>query len=190
MNSPTTEDLMQHADVLYRFAFSKVGDHHAAEDLVQDVLLAALKKAESFRGEALLSTWLLGIMKFKVIDHFRKAGRTPTARASAPLEDNDPLESLFDHNGSWKVDPNHGLDMLAHSPDTGTWHREVIERVRNCMDQLPERLRLLFGLREVEGLEVRAAAAAAGVTPGSAAVLLTRSRQRLRRCLQEQGIEP
>jgi RNA polymerase sigma-70 factor (ECF subfamily) len=190
VNPLTAEDLMQHADTLYRFALSKVGDHHAAEDLVQDVLIAAWKKADAFRGDSPLSTWLLGIMKFKVIDYFRKAGRTPTARASIPDDDKDPLEALFDHNGSWKVDPNHGLDRLAGSPDTGAWHREVVERIKGYMDRLPERLRLLFGLREIDGLDVSSAAAAAGVTPGSAAVLLTRSRQRLRMCLQYQGIEP
>lgn len=190
MNPLTPEDLMQHADSLYRFAFSKVGDHHAAEDLVQDVLLAGWNKSDAFRGDSSLSTWLLGIMKFKVIDHFRKAGRTPTAQADTADGDKDPLESLFDHNGSWKVDPNHGLGALTESPDTGAWHHEVIERINSCMDKLPERLRLLFGLREVDGLDVKAAAAAAGVTPGSAAVLLTRSRQRLRLCLRDQGIEP
>ena len=62
--------------------------------------------------------------------------------------------------------------------------------VRQCLAKLPERLRMLFNLREVDGLDVPSAAAAAGVTPGSAAVLLTRSRQKLRICLQKHDIHP
>ncbi len=186
------ENLMQHADALYRFALSRVGDHHAAEDLVQDCLTAAWRRIDSFDGRSSLGTWLTGIMKFKVIDHFRKSKRTPTDQAAhADDEDEpgrDPVDRLFNSQGAWKVDPNHGLEMLATSPDDSASRNELMEWVRFCMDELPDRLRPLFTLREVDGLDVPSAASAAGVTKGSAAVLLTRSRQRLRLCLQEHGI--
>jgi RNA polymerase sigma-70 factor (ECF subfamily) len=80
--------------------------------------------------------------------------------------------------------------MLASAPDDTATRNELMAWVRACMDKLPERLRTLFTLREVDGLDVPSAASAAGVTAGSAAVLLTRSRQRLRLCLQENGIQP
>lgn len=62
--------------------------------------------------------------------------------------------------------------------------------VRACMKRLPERLRLLFTLREADDLPVSEAAAAAGVTAGSAAVLLTRARHQLRACLQRHQVTP
>jgi RNA polymerase sigma-70 factor (ECF subfamily) len=105
---------MQHADVLYRFALSRVKDHHTAEDLVQDCLSAAWQRLESFDGRSSLSTWLLGIMKFKVIDHFRKSKRTPTDQAVHAADEDDagqdPVDSLFTSKGAWKVDPSHGLE--------------------------------------------------------------------------------
>jgi RNA polymerase sigma-70 factor, ECF subfamily len=184
---------MQHADTLYRYALSRVKNHHAAEDLVQDCLSAAWQGIDRFDSRSSLGTWLLGIMKFKVIDHFRKSKRTPTDHALNPSDNEqsgDPADGWFTPTGVWKVDPNHGLEMLANPPDDFASRNELLAWVRACMEKLPERLRVLFTLREVDGLDVPSAASAAGVTAGSAAVLLTRSRQRLRSCLQENGIEP
>jgi RNA polymerase sigma-70 factor, ECF subfamily len=190
VTSVSIEDLMQHADSLYRYALARVKNHHAAEDLVQDCLSAAWQRIDSFDGRSSLSTWLIGIMKFKVIDHFRKSKRTPTDQAADPGGDHDPLNSVFDSCGAWKIDPNHGLEMLASAPDQIASKNELLDWVRACLDKLPERLRVLFTLREVDGLDVPSAASAAGVTAGSAAVLLTRTRHRLRSCLQEHGIQP
>ncbi len=190
VNDPRIEDLMQHADSLYRFALSRVKDHHVAEDLVQDCLSAGWQRIGSFDGRSNISSWLIGIMKFKVIDYFRKLKRTPTNQSLDPGDASDTLDSLFDSHGSWKVDPNYGLEMLANTPDQIACQQETLEWIRDCLSKLPERLRTLFTLREVDGLDVSSAASAAGVTAGSAAVLLTRSRQRLRSCLQEHGIQP
>jgi len=191
VTSISIENLMQHADSLYRYALSRVKDHHAAEDLVQDCLSAAWQRIDTFDGRSSLSTWLIGIIKFKVIDYFRKSKRTPTDQAADDADgEHDPLNSLFDSCGSWKIDPNHGLEMLARAPDQIASQNELLDWVRACLDKLPDRLRVLFTLREVDGLDVSSVASAVGVTVGSAAVLLTRSRQRLRSCLQEHGIQP
>ncbi len=180
---------MQHADSLYRFAFSRVKDHQATEDLVQDCLSAAWQRIDTFDGRSALSSWLTGIIKFKIIDYFRKSKRTPTDQTADFGEDRDALETMFESNGSWKIDPNYGLETLANAPDQIASNNELMEWVKSCLAKLPERLRELFLMREVDGLDVSTAASAAGVTAGSAAVLLTRSRQRLRLCLQENGIQ-
>jgi RNA polymerase sigma-70 factor (TIGR02943 family) len=189
-NSISIDSLMQHADSLYRFALSRVKDHHTAEDLVQDCLSAAWQRIDRFDGRSSLGTWLIGIMKFKVIDHYRRSKRTPTDQNVEAADDANPADWLFDAHGSWKVDPNHGLELLARSPGDMAADHEILDWVRACLAKLPERLEMLFTLREVDGLDVPAAASAAGVTKGSAAVLLTRARQRMRSCLQNHGIHP
>lgn len=181
---------MQHADSLYRFALSRVKDHHIAEDLVQDSLVAAWQRIDTFDARSSLGTWLIGIMKFKVIDHYRRSKRTPTDQTFDPGDDGNPVDSLFDSHGSWKADPNYGLELLARSPDQLATDHEILAWVRACLEKLPERLKTLFILREIDGLDVPSAASAAGVTAGSAAVLLTRSRQRIRTCLQHHDIQP
>lgn len=193
MTNITPESLLEEANHLFAYAFQRVGDHQNAEDLVQECLLTAWRKRESFKGNSTLSTWLFGIMKFKVLDHHRASRRIPTQQTAyashTPDEEGpNPLDQLFNAAGAWKVDPNYGLEFLNESPDITAQRTEVLEWVRHCLRRLPERLRLLFTLRELDGLPVPEAAAAAGVTSGSAAVLLTRARHQLRACLQQNDV--
>lgn len=195
MDTINIESLMAEAPRLYNHACHRLGDHQHAQDIVQETLLTAWRKRDSFDGRSSLSTWVIGIMKFKILDHYRSAGRTPTSRPteSAPGTENwgtDPLDQLFDHRGVWKVDPNYGMELLAASPEESAGRAEVLAWVRHCMERLPERLRILFSLREIDELPVPEAAAAAGVTTGSAAVLLTRARHQLRACLQHYEVTP
>ncbi|MEX2581390.1 MAG: sigma-70 family RNA polymerase sigma factor [Verrucomicrobiales bacterium] len=190
----TSDQLMSEADRLFAYALKRVGDRHRAEDLVQDVLVAAWEGRESFDGRSKLGTWLVGIMKFKILDHYRAKKRTPTDLASAPLDHedwgDDPLDHLFDKQGAWKTDPNYGMKAVVETPANDAERGDIMQLIHRCMEGLPERLRLLFTMREIDQLAVPEAAAAAGVTPGSAAVLLTRARHQLRACLQRHQIDP
>ncbi len=195
MSIITSDTLMQESEKLYAYALKRVGKHHHAEDLVQECLLVAWRKRDSFDGRSTLSTWLVGILKFKILDHFRSAKRTPTegavSGASGPDgSDYDPLDHLFDAKGSWVVDTHYGMEFLSESPDETAQRTDIREWIRRCTERLPERLQLLFKLRDVDGLPVPEAAVAAGVTVGSAAVMLTRARHQLRSCLQQNHISP
>ncbi|MFT4638888.1 MAG: hypothetical protein ACI8T1_002211 [Verrucomicrobiales bacterium] len=83
------------------------------------------------------------------------------------------------------MDPNYGMGFLSESPDEMAGRSDVMEWVRNCIERLPERLKLLFKLRDLDELPVPEAAAAAGVNAGSAAVMLTLARHQLCSCLQQ-----
>jgi len=78
---------------------------------------------------------------------------------------------------------------LSGNPHEEAEQSEVMRVLEGCVDRLPDRLKLLFSLRDVEGLTVAEAAAGAGVTVGSAGVLLTRARHKLRSCLQNNHVE-
>jgi RNA polymerase sigma-70 factor (ECF subfamily) len=195
MDTITPDSLMVEAQRLYAHAYQRLGDHQHAQDIVQETLITAWRKRESFDGRSALSTWLTGIMKFKILDHLRSVKRTPTAHPTENPTDEenwgtDPMDRLFDASGVWKIDPSYGMELLAASPDETAGRAEVLAWVRRCMERLPERLRLLFSLREIDDLPVPEAAAAAGVTAGSAAVLLTRARHQLRACLQHHQVTP
>ena len=83
--------LQWHGDYLYRHALFRLRDAAAAEDVVQETLLAALKSSNRFVGRSNERTWLVGILKHKIIDHFRNSQR------EAQLEccDNDDASTSF-----------------------------------------------------------------------------------------------
>src|SRR5262249_42978535 len=64
--------LTAHGDALYRFARLRVGARGPAEDLVQDTFLAAIAARGRFRGRSSTRTWLLGILRRKIADHYRR----------------------------------------------------------------------------------------------------------------------
>src|SRR3954462_8889903 len=64
-----------HGDCLYRYALLRVRRPEVAEDLVQETFLAAVRTQGSYRGQASVRSWLCGILKHKLCDHFRKLGR-------------------------------------------------------------------------------------------------------------------
>jgi len=195
MDSFTLDQLMAESDRLFAYAVKRTGDRQQSEDLVQEVLVAAWEARESFNHRSKLGTWLFGIMKFKILDHHRARKRTPTDMSSEPIDaeewGDDPLDRLFDARGAWRADPNYdGMASVLDTPAEEVDRSDTARIIRQCMERLPERLRLLFSLRELERLPVAEAALAAGVTSGSAAVLLTRARHQLRTCLQRHHVEP
>src|SRR5437867_3416820 len=75
--------LVRHRPYLTRYAFSKLRHEGAAEDVVQETLLAAVEGQARFRGESAPLTWLTGILKHKIVDWQRREARNPT-RVTAP----------------------------------------------------------------------------------------------------------
>jgi RNA polymerase sigma-70 factor (ECF subfamily) len=191
-DKPLLDELVAEADVLYRYALPRVRDHHVAEDLVQETLVTAVRKFEVFEGRAALGTWLTGILRNKILEHLRHLRRHPespaTANESAP--EADPTAELFTEYGSWRFEPNAGLEILETDPGDLAERAEIRVAVQECLDRLPGNLRKIFVLREVEGCTPEEICAAAGVARGSLAVLMHRSRQLLRACLQRNWLNP
>src|SRR5215510_12490677 len=86
--------LERHGDYLYRYAMLRLRDSSAAEDVVQETLLAALKSAARFAGASSERTWLVGILKHKISDWFRRQRETTDSINSD--------EEFFDKDGFWK----------------------------------------------------------------------------------------
>lgn len=176
--------------MLLAYARARLHDHHEAEEAVQDCLLAAWNQREQFAGRSALRTWLVGILRHKLLDRLRARRRRPDRpdpSSPAPSDDDghDPLDACFDANGSWRIDPTHAMGALAESPHDSALRSELRGLLRLCLDALPDTLRRLFALRELDQLDTREAATLAGVSAASAPVLLTRARLRLRDCLQQ-----
>lgn len=175
--------LDQHGDALFRYALARVRERALAEDLVQETLLAALRGRSQFAGRAAERTWLIAILKNKIIDHFRKSAREQSLDA---LEDPDALiDAQFEADGHWRTPPEAWANPVAAFESEEFWRR-----MAECLNGLPERQARAFSLCELEGIEGEAACKVLGVSASNLWVLLHRARMRLRQCLEAGWFSP
>lgn len=168
-----------HGNYLYRYALVRVREAAVAEDLLQETLLAAVGSCHSHAGRSSERTWLVGIMKHKVIDHFRRAARN--AQFQLPPED-DEIE-WFEQSGPWR---GHWREDQAPMtwPVQALESREFWETFEHCLSQLPPQMSIAFTLREIDGLTSTEICEILDITPNNLWVLLHRSRIKLRHLLE------
>jgi RNA polymerase sigma-70 factor (ECF subfamily) len=175
-SSPASRWLDEHGDALYAFAMARVRDPHVAEELVQESLLAALTAAAEFTGRSAERTWLIGILKHKLIDHVRRQLRE---RPLTPDTGVDRPDELFDRRGHWKVSPG----SWGHDPQALVERAEFRDVLARCLRRLPARVAQVFWLREAEEVETAELCERLKITPVNAWAILHRARIGLRRCL-------
>ena len=145
MASPRTADFAAQVEVLrpqlMRFARSQLRNDAWAEDAVSDTLLAALEKPDAFAGTSQLKTWLVGVLKHKVVDQLRR--HTGEATLLTPEDGDDLDESLFDRTGHWTDRPQDW-----GSPEAACGQRQFFEVLEACCDHLPATQGRVFMMRE------------------------------------------
>jgi RNA polymerase sigma-70 factor (ECF subfamily) len=167
-----------YGDNLFQFALMRVHDQTLAEDLVQDTLLAAFKGRHTFQGRSSEKTWLIGILKNKILDYFRKKYREqPTDSIEATA---DRVADQFNEKNAWKVGPAE----WTVNPDSQYEQQEFMEVMHQCLSTLPGRLAKLFVLREMEGFSTEKICKALDITATNSWVMLHRARAALRSCLE------
>ena len=160
---------------LVRYASLQLRDSHAAEDAVQETLVAALAGEASFAGRSNLRTWLTGILKHKIVDAIRRMSR------EAPAASEEDFEALFDERGHW-IDP----PAAWADPDAALDQKAFFAALEMCLRRLPEKTSQAFLMREHLGLETDEICKELAVTPTHCWVLLYRARMALRECLNKE----
>jgi RNA polymerase sigma-70 factor, ECF subfamily len=173
--------LDEHGDVLFRYARSRVGKRDLAEDLVQETFLAALQAQDRFQGGATVRTWLMSILRHKIVDHYRRAAHQPTTPDADGSGRPDPVrERYFDRKGLWKT-----TVARWKAPDQALEDREFWEVLDGCFSRLPRSLSSVFILRELEDLDMAELGRILELTEGNLRVRLHRARLLLRECLEK-----
>jgi RNA polymerase sigma-70 factor (ECF subfamily) len=157
---------------------ARVGRRDIAEDLVQETLLAAIQAAEHFRGESSERTWLIGILRHKLLDWRRRQGRQQTTGAIS--EPDEVIDQWFDDRGWWRTPPK-GWTVDVNS----LIEKEEFWAVfRRCLDGVPERLGQVFAMRVIDETPSDEICKALNLRPTNFWVMLHRARARLRKCLE------
>jgi RNA polymerase sigma-70 factor (ECF subfamily) len=171
----------QYGDALFHFAIARVKNREVAEDLVQDTFLAAVQSQERFKGHSSEKTWLFGILKHKVIDHYRKTKATMYAQNI--LDDPGNLEAFFNAKGGWQIRPAHWRTNPGKTQEI----KEFLDHFYRCLSVLPQRTADAFVYREVDGLSTEEICKHLDITATNCWVLLYRARMLLRKCLEIVG---
>jgi len=162
--------------VLLKYAQLQLRNSAWAEDAVSETLLAALEKPQSFAGQSQLKTWLIGILKHKLIDQIRRNSREMSTSAE---DGEDIAEDLFKPDGHWREapqdwgDPEHCLRQL-----------DFMRVLEACVEHLPGQQGRLFMMREWLELDTEEICKELAISPTNLWVMLHRARLRLRECLQ------
>lgn len=182
MTAPTPAQhdwLAEHGDYLYRYALARLRDPHLAEDAVQETLLAALQSG-SYSGKSSPRTWLTGILKHKIIDHFRRQQReTPLESPEDVADEAVGMDDFFEKDGHWTEPPQSWGD-----PGNLLQQDQFLLVLQECMERLPSKLAHIFMMREVEEAENDEICKELDITATNAWVMLYRARMGLRKCLE------
>ncbi len=167
----------EHADQLFRYGIARLRQPEVVEDLVQDTFLAAFRAKGQFAGRSTERTWLIGILKRKIVDHLRRRSREQPA--TDLVDCGQSAESLFDQQGNWNRPPGPWPD-----PAVALESQEFRTVFAGCLGKLPERLADAFVLREVERLDSAEVCKVLNVSANNLWVMLHRARLSLCRCLE------
>jgi RNA polymerase sigma-70 factor (ECF subfamily) len=165
------ELVTRHERQIYTLAFRILRNPHDAEDVTQQAFVSAMESLTNFRAEASFVTWLSRITTFAALKIIRKRKGLDTVsleEATEPRADNDFIPHP-EYIADWKESP----ERLVERNET----RRLLD---DALAQLDEKHRLVFVLRDVEGLSVAETAAALGLSESNVKVRLLRARLHLR----------
>ena len=185
MTTPFAEQVAALRPQLLRMARQRLRNFTWAEDAVSETVVAALENPGAFARQAQLRTWLVGILKHKVVDQIRRH----TRECQGGAFDDADIELAERHAAAERNDPGE-----AHSP----WgdpqeclsRRQFIAQLDKCLKALPPQQERAFMLRNWAGADTPDICTELGVTANNLAVMLHRARSRLRAAMPAYGAPP
>ena len=167
-----------YADYLFNYAVVRVNDGDLAKDLVQETFYAGLKSAKNFLGKSTERTWLVSILKRKVIDHYRKIN---SKKGQAEVRMN--FYDTGENEGSW---------IEERVPQS--WDNALEKRIENqelktqlaaCIDNLPEKYAMVFRMKTIQEFQTEEICKELDITASNLWVIIHRARTQLRKCMED-----
>jgi RNA polymerase sigma-70 factor (ECF subfamily) len=166
-----------YADYLFNYTITRVNDREVAKDLVQDTFFAGLKSMKNFKGEASERTWLISILKRKIIDHYRKINSNKgKAEVRMTYIGEDP-------EGDWleeRVEDTNSLNAQEAIENT-----ELSDAIYDCMSKLPKKQATVFKMKTILGYETETICNELNITPSNLWVIIHRARIQMAECLEK-----
>lgn len=167
-----------YADYLFNYTITRVSDREVAQDLVQDTFLAGLKSMKNFKGEASERTWLISILKRKIIDHYRKIN-SKKGKAEVRIAYNGNSET----EGDWLEEQV--ADPFYKTAEDTLQNAELGNAIHDCLGKLPKKQAEVFKMKTIQGFETEVICKEMNITASNLWVIVHRARTALADCLKE-----
>lgn len=167
-----------YADYLFNYAIARVNDVEIAKDLVQETFFAGLKSAKNYKGDAAERTWLIAILKRKVIDYYRKIN-SKKGKAEVRMG----YSNHTDAEGDWLEEQV--ADPYSTFENNAIENEELGEAIHDCISKLPKKQSLVFTMKTVQGMSTEDICNELGINPSNLWVMIHRARAALMGCLNQ-----
>lgn len=166
----------KYSDYLFNYTITRVGDRETANDLVAETFLAGLRSMKNFKGESTERTWLVSILKRKIIDHYRKINSSKgKAEVKFNYRDQDEGDRLEEQIA----------DLSGRNAQQLMENEELGKAIMDCLDQLNERQAAIFKMKTLEDADTETVCNEFGITPSNLWVIIHRTRTALAKCLEK-----
>ncbi|MEM9685619.1 MAG: sigma-70 family RNA polymerase sigma factor [Bacteroidota bacterium] len=172
-----TKWIDRYADYLFNYAITRISDNEIAKDIVQETFFAGLKSKNNFKGEASERTWLVSILKRKIIDHYRKINSNK-GKAEVKINFNTESETEGDWLEDTIEDRNKNAENVMENEELGL-------AIHNCLSKLPSKQAQIFRMKTIEGYDTETICNELNITASNLWVIIHRARTSLVGCLKE-----
>jgi RNA polymerase sigma-70 factor (ECF subfamily) len=167
----------RYSDYLYNFTIVRVNNHEIAQDLISETFLAGLKSQKNFKGDASERTWLISILKRKIIDHYRKINSRKGKAEVRMTYVNEDAE------GDWLEE--RVSDPFNKTAEDTMMNEELGLAILNCMEGLNEKQAAIFKMKTIEGFDTETICNEFNITPSNLWVIIHRARKAMADCLEK-----
>lgn len=167
-----------YADYLFNYTIARIDDAELAKDIVQETFFSGLKAMKNYRGDASERTWLVSILKRKIIDQYRKMN---SKKGRAEVRVNFYEEG--DRKGSWLEERvpqswDNEIEATIESEELGA-------AINKCVGNLPEKYRNVFKMKTIQNIDTEEICNDLDITSSNLWVIIHRARLQLRKCMED-----
>lgn len=166
-----------YSDYLFNYTISRVNDREMAKDLVQDTFVAGLGSMKNFKGQASERTWLISILKRKIIDYYRKINSNK-GKAEVRMS-----YSSDENEGDWLEE--RVADPFDKTAEDEIENNELSDAIYDCLGKLPAKQAQVFKMKTILNYETEAICNELNITASNLWVIVHRARTAMADCMKK-----
>ncbi|GAA0873558.1 sigma-70 family RNA polymerase sigma factor [Gangjinia marincola] len=175
-----SEWVSRYSDYLFNYTITRVNDRELAQDLISETFLAALKAKDNFKGEAHERTWLISILKRKIIDYYRKSN---SAKGKAEVR----MPDYQDEEGSWLE--QRVADPYDKTAEDNLENTELSLAIMDCLALLPPKQAQIFKLKTIDEFDTEVICNDLKITASNLWVMIHRARKAMMDCMKKSWLD-